>query len=57
MENATRAFPYYFSWNLAKLLRISGTLDGVPELFYSHIDQLLVSKSLKIKSLTPLQFS
>lgn len=57
MENATRSFPYYFSWNLAKLLRISGTLNGVPELLYSHIDQLFVSKAMKIKSITPLQFS
>ena len=57
MDNATRSFPYYFSWNLSKLLKISGTLEGVPELLYSHIDQLLVSKNLKIKSLTPLQFS
>ena len=57
MENATRAFPYYFSWNLAKLLKISRTLEGVPEILFSHIDQLFVSKATKVKSITPLQFS
>lgn len=57
MDNATRSFPYYFSWNLSKLLKISGTLEGVPEILFSHIDQLFVSKATKVKSITPLQFS
>lgn len=57
MENATRAFPFYFSWNLAKLIEISGIQSWLPELLFSHIDQLFLSPATKIKSLEGIQLS
>lgn len=52
--NATQSFPIYFSWNLAKLLEISGTLKGVPPLVWSHIDQIFFTPNLKISKLKSL---
>lgn len=57
MENATKSFSFYFSWNLAKLLQIAEIHDSIPHILFSHIDQLFVSPALKVKSLEGIQFS
>lgn len=52
--NATQSFPIYFSWNLAKLFEISGALEGVPPLLWSHIDQVFFSPNLQLAKLKSL---
>lgn len=55
MNNITRTFPILFTWNLSKLLEISGTVSGLPPLLRSHIDQVFLSPQVTLGSIKPFQ--